>query len=141
MAGYPIWQVVAFLLIDFVIIASLVACAIFLFLFFRTRKYKKTTVVNLNDLDAFKNKNLQMETSISLENSKPVAPSTIKRHSDEDSYYSVPQYTAPPMRTHGNEAQKMFNCQMQQTQQQMSDNFVAQQQLNNQPNPTNYFNM
>ncbi len=140
MTGFPIWQVIIFLFIDFIIVASVVAATIFLILYLKTRKYKKTSVVNLNDLDAFKNKNLEMETNISLENSRPVAPSSFKSSQQEKN--TSTQYT-PPARIHNGEPQRMFNCQMQQTQQQMTDSFVMQQQTNNnmQQNTTNYFNM
>ena len=124
-------EVVIFLLIDFIILASIVAGIFFLVLFLKTRKQKRIKVVNLNDLDAFKNKNLQMETDISIQQNRPVAPSTISNAATEQATYSP-----PPMRNAGVDNQKMFNCQMQQTQQQMNDTFVATQ-----GNNTNYFNM
>jgi len=124
-------EVVIFLLIDFVILASIVAGIFFLVLFLKTRKQKRIKVVNLNDLDAFKNKNLQMETDISIQQNRPVAPSTISSAATEQATYSP-----PPMRNAGVDNQRMFNCQMQQTQQQMNDTFVATQ-----GNNTNYFNM
>lgn len=129
-------EVVIFLLIDFIILASIVAGIFFLVLFLKTRKQKHIKVVNLNDLDAFKNKNLQMETDISIQKNRPVAPSTIEQSNAFTATAEQVTYSPPPMRNAGNDNQKMFNCQMQQTQQQMNDTFVATQ-----GNNTNYFNM
>jgi hypothetical protein len=138
---FPIWQVILFLFIDFLILTSIVAAVFFLILFFKTRKEKKIRTVDLNELDAFKNKNLQMETNITLENNKPVAPSTIQKN---ETLFDDPFAYKPPVRIREDEHQKMFNCQMQQTQQQMQTDFaIHQQQIANDTmqNNTNYFNM
>lgn len=132
---FSTFEVIIFLLIDFVILASVVAGIFFLVLFLKTRKQKHIKVVNLNDLEAFKNRNLQMETDISIQQNRPVAPSTIQQNNE---YIDIEQvsYSPPPMRTASESNQKMFNCQMQQNEQQMNDTFVATQ-----GNNTNYFNM
>ena len=132
---FSTFEVVIFLLIDFVILASIVAGIFFLVLFLKTRKQKRIKVVNLNDLEAFKNRNLQMETDISIQQNRPVAPSTIQQSNE---YIDIEQvsYNPPPMRTASESNQKMFNCQMKQNEQQMNDTFVATQNNN-----TNFFNM
>lgn len=137
---FPVWQIVVFLLIDFVILASVVAGIFFLVLFLKTRKQNHIKVVDLNDLDAFKNKNLQEETDISIKNNQPVAPSTIKPHSAQSNKTG---YTPPPV-LHNGENNKMFNCQMQQNAQQMNTDFVVAQQNNfagQATANTSYFNM
>ena len=133
---FSTFQVVVFLLIDFVFLASIVAGIFFLVLFLKTRKQKNIKVVNLNDLDAFKNKNLSMETNISMQQNRPVAPSTIHQSNGYLSVTEQASYTPPPMRSSNDGNQRLFNCQMQETQRQMNDTFIMSQQNN-----TNYFNM
>jgi hypothetical protein len=137
---FPVWQIVVFLLIDFVILASVVAGIFFLVLFLKTRKQNHIRVVDLNDLDAFKNKNLQEETNTSIKNNQPVAPSTIKPHSAQ---YRKTDCAPQPV-LHNEENSKMFNCQMQQNMHQMNADFVVAQQgdfAGQMTANTNYLNM
>lgn len=123
---FPTWQVIIFLLIDFIIFASIVAAVFFLILFFKSRKQKNIKVVDLNDLEAFKNKNLQMETAISIENNKPVAPSTLQASFTFEQ--PLEKYSVP-VRSMDNDSNRLFNCQMQQNEQHMNDTaFVSSQQ-------------
>lgn len=125
MEGFTTIQIILFLLIDFIILASIVAGAFFLFLFVQTKKQKRIRVTNLNDLEMFKNRNLESETNMVIENNKPVAPSSIGR---ERSHGSVSAF-----RSSGDDSQKLFSCQMQDSQMQ---NSMMASQAN-----TSYFNM
>ena len=135
-------ETVIFLLIDFVILASVVAGIFFLVLYLKSRKYKKIKSVNLNELDAFKNKDLKMETDISLYNNRPVAPSTISPNVTFDSDFIPPRLDNPqtvPVRNssnniNGDNASSLFRCQMEQNANFMNDNF-------NNSQATNYLNM
>lgn len=132
---FPTWQIIVFLLIDFIIFASIVAAVFFLILFFKTRKEKNIKVVDLNDLEAFKNKNLQMETAISIENNKPVAPSTLQASFTFEQ--PLEKYSVP-VRSMDNDSNRLFSCQMQQNEQYMNDTaFISSQGEAN----TNFVNM
>ncbi len=125
MEGFSTIQIILFLLIDFIILASVVAGAFFLFLFVQTKRQKQPKVTNLNDLEMFKNRNLENETNVVIENNRPVAPSSISKERSRD--------FAPPFRTNGEDSQKLFSCQMKENQMQM--NTTASQ------SNTNFFNM
>lgn len=142
---YMNFQTILFLILDFIILASIIGLAVFLVLFIKSRKQKKFKPINLNDLDAFKNKNLAMETSISLEQSKPVAPSTISPVTQ----YQQPTvpFDVPARRSEDNSSNRLFNCQMNDNMEQMNQQFVASQSniFQNQPIPsgqpnTNFMN-
>ena len=134
MTSFPVWQIITFLIIDLVIIASIVAGIFFIVLFIKSRKYKRFKSVDLNELDAFKNKNLKEETDASIRNNLPVAPSTINPSVSFESLDNV--YTDVPIRTNSmpDASNMIFNQQMQQNVQQMNDTFAVSQN-------TNFFNM
>ena len=134
MTSFPVWQIITFLIIDLVIIASIVAGIFFIVLFIKSRKYKRFKSVDLNELDAFKNKNLKEETDASIRNNLPVAPSTINPSVSFESIDNV--YTDVPIRTNSmpDASNMIFNQQMQQNVQQMNDTFAVSQN-------TNFFNM
>lgn len=134
----PTWQIILFLLIDFVILASIVAAVFFLILFFKSRKTKKIKFVDLNDLEAFKNKNLQSETNVTIENNRPVAPSTLGNSIYENqSFGGLTEFSDIPVRQSVNEGNRLFACQMQDNMQQMNDvSLIESQQAS-----TNFVNM
>lgn len=134
MTSFPVWQIIVFLIIDLVIIASIVAGVFFLVLLIKSRKNKRFKTVDLKELDAFKNKTLKEETDVSIRNNLPVAPSTINPSVSFESSENV--YSNVPIRTNGMQdaSNVIFNQQMQQNAQQMNDTFVASQN-------TNFFNM
>ena len=122
-------EVILFLVIDFVILATIVAGIFFLVLYLQTRKQKRIKTVNLGELEAFKNKTLETETNFTLEHNKPVAPSSL--HKGE----TMSHFPSPPMRTNAEESTRLFHCQMQENEQQMNSAFTATQ------SNTNYFNL
>ena len=140
--SFTTFETVIFLLIDFVILASIVAGIFFLVLYLKSRKYKRIRSVNLNELDAFKNKDLKMETDISLYNNRPVAPSTIGPNVTFEPDFVPPKQdlsTAIPIRNSSNNvnsdnASALFRCQMEQNSQSMNDTF-------NNTQSTNFVNM
>ena len=134
MTSFPVWQIIVFLIIDLVIIASIVAGVFFLVLLIKSRKNKRFKTVDLKELDAFKNKTLKEETDVSIRNNLPVAPSTINPSVSFESSENV--YSNVPIRTNGMQdaSNVIFNQQMQQNAQQMNDTFVVSQN-------TNFFNM
>ena len=134
MTSFPVWQIIVFLIIDLVIIASIVAGVFFLVLLIKSRKNKRFKTVDLKELDAFKKKTLKEETDVSIRNNLPVAPSTINPSVSFESSENV--YSNVPIRTNGMQdaSNVIFNQQMQQNAQQMNDTFVVSQN-------TNFFNM
>lgn len=142
MNSYSVLEIVLFLFIDFIIIATIFVGLLFLFLFIKSKNQKKKVSKQINleeELGSFKNKNLQMETDISIYENLPVAPSTIGSEPNLSiDFINKETENKPviPTRRHtpSNDSANLFNTQMEQNNQHMNDTFQNSQN-------TNFFNM